>query len=826
MSTVSKKLHTPAGAVQSDGHSGHHPDGHVVQFYESDAFLVDSVCGYISASLEAGDAGIVIATPAHRQAIEARLLADGLDLDAARARDAYIARDAAETLARFMADGSPDPERFAAVIEGIVARGARDGRHVRVFGEMVALLWANRDAAGAIRLEELWNDLRETTPHAFTLCCAYPMEGFAGEAHGQAFAEICARHTRVDPDEGYSESADPDERRRSIAVLRQKARSLDTEAAERKAAEQRVRVSERLYRRLFETSTDGILMIDPATHTISDANPAALDLLNLTRERLLGARLWQTGLFPDQEAAQRALREAREERPLRSEALPLQTEDGQVRAIELVASQFRVDGHDVIQCNLRDVTERRQLEQRTREALSALLAIAAAAVETPGPGAAGAAAGQEEPPGRGLPHRLAELTCRVLGCRRVGITAVEPGTERLRAVAVVGLAPEEEPGWWAGQRAAEARGVRLGEGADPADVARFRAGEIFILDMTAPPYRDLPNPYGVVTTLVAPMRVGEQIAGVLSLDYGGHTPHAFTHEETALAGAVAQLGALVLDRERLLAARAAAEAEALALSEANRRMDEFLSITSHELRTPLTALMANLQILARPPRPAPPAPGLDTPRPRRASDDGSREREQMLIERSRRQAERIARLIGDMIDLARIREGKLEMRPELCDLVAVVREEVEQQRQAHPERLISFEPPPGARVPVHADPDRIGQVVTNYLTNAIKYSLEERPVAVCVEVYPEADETSGAVARVSVRDEGPGIPADERDHVWEMFHRVPGVEVLSGSGVGLGLGLHITRSIVERHGGAVGIESVLGEGATFWFSLPLDSPRD
>jgi len=407
----------------------------------------------------------------------------------------------------------------------------------------------------------------------------------------------------------------------------------------------------------------------------------------------------------------------------------------------------------------------------------------------------------------------------------VGITAVEPGTEHLHAVAVVGLTPEEEPGWWAEQRAAEAREARLGEGADPADVARFRAGEIFILDMTAPPYRDLPNPYGVVTTLVAPMRVGEQIVGVLSLDYGGHTPHAFSDEEIGLAGAVAQLGALVLDRERLLAARAAAEAEALALSEANRRMDEFLGIASHELRTPLTALMANLQILARPPRQAP--PGADMSLPRLTGDAGSRE--QVLLDRSRRQAERIARLIGDMIDLARIREGKLELRPEPCDLIAIVRKEVELQRQAYPERVISFAPPASASVPVRADPDRIGQAMTNYLTNAIKYSDAKRPVEVRVEVRREVDGVDGmdgVVARVSVRDEGPGIPATEQDQVWEMFHRVPGVEVLSGSGIGLGLGLHITRSIVERHGGVVGIESAPGEGSTFWFSLPLNPTHD
>lgn len=72
-----------------------------------------------------------------------------------------------------------------------------------------------------------------------------------------------------------------------------------------------------------------------------------------------------------------------------------------------------------------------------------------------------------------------------------------------------------------------------------------------------------------------------------------------------------------------------------------------------------------------------------------------------------------------------------------------------------------------------------------------------------------------------VRDCGVGIPPEEQAQVWELFHRVPGIEVQSGSGVGLGLGLHLSRTIVERHGGAVGVESAPGEGSTFWFALPL-----
>ena len=169
MSTISKRIYTNAGTEKPHAHDGHHPDGHVVQFYETDAFLIDSVCGYIGAGLGAGEAGIVIATPAHRRAIEARLLADGLDLDAARARDVYIARDAAETLARFMTGEMPDPARFATVIGGLITRAGRGGHEVCIFGEMVALLVEEGNPAAALRLEALWNELREA--HAFTLMC-------------------------------------------------------------------------------------------------------------------------------------------------------------------------------------------------------------------------------------------------------------------------------------------------------------------------------------------------------------------------------------------------------------------------------------------------------------------------------------------------------------------------------------------------------------------------------------------------------------------------------------------------------------------------------
>jgi len=217
---------------------------HLVQFYETDEFLVDSVSKFIGTGLSAGDAGIVIATKAHREGFEQRLKADGLDLDAARAGGTYISRDALETLSTFMVDGFPDPERFAAVIGGIIARAAQDQRRVRVCGEMVALLWMEGNRAAAIRLEELWNDLRDKTP-PFSLLCAYAMHGFDGETYGIQFTEICQQHSRVIPDESYSALISPDERLRAITLLQQKANSLEAEIAERKAVEEQLRISEK-----------------------------------------------------------------------------------------------------------------------------------------------------------------------------------------------------------------------------------------------------------------------------------------------------------------------------------------------------------------------------------------------------------------------------------------------------------------------------------------------------------------------------------------------------------------------------------------------------
>ena len=255
----------------------------------------------------------------------------------------------------------------------------------------------------------------------------------------------------------------------------------------------------------------------------------------------------------------------------------------------------------------------------------------------------------------------------------------------------------------------------------------------------------------------------------------------------------------------------ASQANEAALRETNRRMEDFLGIAGHELKTPLTTVILSLQMLRR----------RDQQRAAQMGDPARQARTRKGEawgdwELPLQQAGRLNRLVSELLDTSRIQAGQLHLVVRPGDLVAIVRPAVEEQRQALPERTISLHLPEEP-VPVIADADRIGQVVTNYLTNALKYSQEERPVEVGVQV-------DGQQGRVWVRDQGPGIPLAEQERLWERFHRIPGIEVQSGSGIGLGLGLYISKTIIEQHQGHVGVQSMPAQGSTFWFTLPLAVP--
>jgi PAS domain S-box-containing protein len=507
------------------------------------------------------------------------------------------------------------------------------------------------------------------------------------------------------------------------------------------------------------------------------------------------------------------------------------TKDGRLLDVSLTISPIRDSSGTIIGASkiVRDITERKRLEQRTHDALDALLELAAAMVSDPTEDgdsdlAEGSDIPQEQAPGV-APHpkddvakRFATLCGRVLACEQIAIITIEPETGLLRPVAITGSSPKQERRFRAGFAH-----LHLEERVGAEVAAHLLAGDAVLIDVDRLPHDDPARLLSHHRFLMAPMRAAGVLHGYIGVNFGDEMVH-YNAENRALALAAAQLVGIVMERTRLRREREEAQAGEIALLEANRRMDEFLHTATHELRTPLTALQAQLQLTERRLQRllASPIPDDQTPASREALETVAQ-----LVTRNQRQVRRLTRLVNDLVDAALIQAGKLEIHPTPCDLAEIVLETVIEQRAVRPERTIQLQLTHGQPVLVAADADRIGQVITNYLTNALKYSPADQPVEVTLAVEGE----TARAARVSVRDHGLGIPAEEQTRIWERGHRVPVIEPSSEgvsmgmgveAGLGLGLGLHISREIVERHGGAVGVRGASGQGSTFWFTLPIE----
>ena len=172
-------------------------------------------------------------------------------------------------------------------------------------------------------------------------------------------------------------------------------------------------------------------------------------------------------------------------------------------------------------------------------------------------------------------------------------------------------------------------------------------------------------------------------------------------------------------------------------------------------------------------------------------------------------------MINDLLDASRIQTESLRVSMEPGNLVQIVREAVGDVQAGADTRTIRLELPEQIEIPVMADSVRISQVVTNYLTNALKYSSENESIIVGLSLV-------GDEARVWVKDAGPGIAPEALDYIWDRFRQVGSfVDYTRLGGGGLGLGLYINQALVQLHRGRSGVESLRGKGSTFWFTLPL-----
>ena len=234
--------------------------------------------------------------------------------------------------------------------------------------------------------------------------------------------------------------------------------------------------------------------------------------------------------------------------------------------------------------------------------------------------------------------------------------------------------------------------------------------------------------------------------------------------------------------------------------EADRMKNEFVATVSHELRTPLTSIRGSLGLIEGGVAGQVPLQVLELARIARAN------------------ADRLIRLINDILDLDRMEAGRLELRVAALDPGDVVTTVLEELQPLAEPRGVKLVARIGRHDRVHGDRDRVLQVLTNLLSNAIRFSPDGGTVT--VRVLPAATRGDGrGFLRFVVEDEGPGVPAADVERLFTKFVQLGDARQRGGTG----LGLAISRALVDQQGGAIGVESQEGEGARFWFELPVET---
>lgn len=905
---------------------------HFVQVYEAEEGLLEALSGFVGEGLGVGDACLVVATAEHRAVLAERLRENGIDPTHAEARGRYLAVDAAETIKQFSPQGPIEPGCFREVVAGLLACLAPGSGHVRIFGEMVALLWGQGRPEEALELEALWNEVHQQSTVPFTLFCAYPLHEFAQDARGEQFLQMCGQHGQIIPAESYSALTSADTRLQMIGLLQQKATTLETAIEAHREAEARSREQSRLATLQMEVSTaltTGSTLSETLDHCVQalvkhlDAAFAGIWTLDRAgQEPHLQA---SAGLSPYIDGGHAHVpvdtgkieHIAQSRRPYVTNDVRHDTEIStsewvRHEGIEAFAGYPLLSGGRLV--GVVALLARHALSEAMLQALAAIAKGIALGIERGQMQEERARLLLREQEARAEAEenhrRLYELFRRVEASEArlrqeqerlsIALSASQTGTFRwdpnsgefldfdANLKELFGFAPDtpvpSTEDFLARVHPEDAPTVipaieRCRQGADfeqeyrvihpdgsihwlydrarmqrdenghltyligvctditrrkqMEEALRHTAEHLRLLAESMPQKIFTATPNGDVdyfnpqwteftgmsfeeirawgwTQFIHPEDLEENLRRwkqALATGEPFYCEHRFRRADGVYRWHVSR-AIPIRDDAGTIIMWVGANTEIEEQKQLEERKDEFLRMASHDLRTPLTAMKGNLQLAQRQ------LARLLAAAEETASKKGLSDIA-LLLSRALRQTDVQQRLIGDLLDVSRIQAGKLELSLEPCDLVPLVREIVLDQQAAAPVQPIHLVLPPAEEeVLVLIDEARIGQVIGNYLSNALKYS----PASASVEVGLAVQDGH---ARLWVRDQGQGLSAEQQQHVWERFYQAPGIEVQSGSSQGMGLGLHICQTFITRHGGRVGVESEPRKGATFWFTLPL-----
>jgi len=300
--------------------------------------------------------------------------------------------------------------------------------------------------------------------------------------------------------------------------------------------------------------------------------------------------------------------------------------------------------------------------------------------------------------------------------------------------------------------------------------------------------REFLHALGVVSTAIVPVFVGDEWWGILGLEDCRHERAWPAIELDGLLAAAGILGAAIQKNRSEEAERRLAQMK-----------DDFIATVSHELRTPLFALQGFLDLL----------------RKGKVHDEETRRE---FLETAAQNAQRLARLVNDLLDITRLESGQIRLEQEPIELGGLIAETLDSLASLAAEKEISFTwslAEPG--IAIVADRSKLRQVLVNLIGNAVKFSPPHQTVTVT------ASRTDDKV-KVSVIDQGPGIAPQDIPYLFNKFFQAE--KPLTRSAGGVGLGLYISKQIVEAHGGKIGVESQLGAGSTFYFTIPIAPAGD
>ena len=796
---------------------------HFVQFYDDARILAERVSTFLCEALAAGGAAGAVARPDQLAAIVERLAHDGIDIDAVRAQGRLILADAQTMLDTFMFGRSPDPARFAEAIGTRVrALHRRAGHHpVHVYGEMVDMLWATGNRDGVGRLEDLWSALLRESP--FHLLCGYRMGAFDHDVSGFDF--VCAHHDAARPTTNYAVAGGGGIQAHALALVEQRARALEAEIVQRMrieghmhdlldvsgelaAARNRQTVGQLLVengRQAVRAATAGLWSLAP--------DGATLQLIAVSQTVEHGCNAYDAMAI---DADTPVAHVARTGEPLFIESaedylarFPASSGRAQLLASQYVAFAIvPLVAESAVRGVLGYTFDQPRTFERTDRAFKTILARQASLAldriqlreEDRALRVAAERAAAAERQARDEIELLYELTATVArldsleAVYDLALQTVLRGSHADRA-AILLFDADGVLRFKASHALSETYRASV-EGHAPWQRDEPYPAPITIADtendVTWASYRDVFAGEGVRALAFVPLVHRRELIGMLVLHRDTATP--FAPRDIQLTSTVAVHVAAAVGRrlnERELARSLREEREAHQQAQEDRRArEEILSIVTHDLRNPLGTIMMGASSLLT----------LD------AGDQTPRLRK--IVERIARQADRMARLITDLVDYGGIETGKLALERGTHRAGAIIEATTDLFSQLASERGLRFE----SRIwpdlpPVDCDSERAVQALSNLVSNAVKVT--PRGGAVSIGAQPKDDDVV-----FYVRDTGPGIEADELSNLFATTWQSATSPYRHAR-----LGLSIARGIVDAHGGRIWAESQVGTGSTFYFHL-------